>query len=1016
MLNQLLLLFFLPTLMLIVFTLFSIVLVWQGTLARQQVKLSRSIANTVVTYTDSAKRVLDALSQAMKTADRTHLKQFLTDTQSAYSYFDTLYILGLDGRLGLMTPLDHQYIGLDLTRQPYYAKARQQKSTFVSAPFISMRSGKPTVYLAKSVESGQMVVGELNLSTLQANINAAIGGDRENLVFVADRAGSLLAHSNSQLVVEQHSVGHMEIVRQGLETESTKIYRASTGWVFGAAVPIESLDWVVISQQSLKSALGPLVRVVAPALGLSLFLWLWVLWALRRQQIKRVVAPVGRLAETAQRIAAGDLDERACLEEGKEIGELAASFNHMTQQLRNHINSENMIAGISRRLMGTGSDSLDDEINRSLSEIGRFVSADRSYLFLISEDERTVINTHEWCADGIDPFIESLQNLPAEDYPWLIQKAACGNDIIIPNVAAFEQASTGEKKEWMQQGIQSLICAPILTRGSLKGWVGFDAVRQQRDWSGEEARLLHLSGEIFYIAMQRKWSQTALKASEARYRQLVQHAPAGIFEFDLQDKRFISVNDVMCSYTGYSQAEFLALTPQTLLPETNLPRWVQRQKDLTPDNPTLPPAEHRVMGKEGGLFWALINCRFVFEDDTPVRLTAVAHDLTALRQAEAEKKQLEAKLAQVQKLESLGTLAGGIAHDFNNLLMGIQGNTSLMLLDEKRKPNDSERLTGIETFVQRGVELTQQLLGLARGGKYEVKPTDPNHLVDESATLFGRTKKELRIHQKYQPGIWRVECDRGQIHQVLLNIFVNAWHAMPDGGEIFISTANTALDETTVKPHGVSPGRYVKITIADSGIGMSPGTMKKIFDPFFTTKERQRGTGLGLASAYGIVKNHGGIIDVASQMGAGSTFTIYLPAVDKDVAENPSTKNRLQSGSETILVVDDETLILDVGRDMLEALGYRVLAARSGAEALDTYRQNAGIDLVVLDMIMPDMGGAETFSRLKQIDPEVRVLLSSGYSVDGQASEILDQGCSGFIQKPFSIHELSRKIRDILNR
>jgi len=239
---------------------------------------------------------------------------------------------------------------------------------------------------------------------------------------------------------------------------------------------------------------------------------------------------------------------------------------------------------------------------------------------------------------------------------------------------------------------------------------------------------------------------------------------------------------------------------------------------------------------------------------------------------------------------------------------------------------------------------------------------------------------------------------------------------MPEGGEIYISTANTTLDETTVKPHNVSPGRYVKITIADSGTGMAPGTMKKIFDPFFTTKERQRGTGLGLASAYGIIKNHGGIIDVASQLGEGSTFTIYLPAVDKDVAEDPVAKSRLRGGSETILLVDDETMILDVGQNMLETLGYRVLAVQSGDEAVDTYRQKTGIDLVVLDMIMPDMGGAETFAQLKRIDPDVRVLLSSGYSIDGQANEILNQGCSGFIQKPFSIQEMSSKIRDIMNQ
>jgi CheY-like chemotaxis protein len=313
--------------------------------------------------------------------------------------------------------------------------------------------------------------------------------------------------------------------------------------------------------------------------------------------------------------------------------------------------------------------------------------------------------------------------------------------------------------------------------------------------------------------------------------------------------------------------------------------------------------------------------------------------------------------------------------------------------------------------------LTKQLLGFARRGKYEVTPTDINAVLEKTGRMFGRTKKEINIRGEYAEDVWTVDTDQAQIEQVLLNLYVNAWHAMPGGGELHLQTENVTLDASFVKNYGVEPGRFVKISVADNGVGMDKKTQDRIFDPFFTTKEMGRGTGLGLASAYGIIKNHGGIILVDSAEGEGTVFSIFLPASEKAVTPETSPSEQIFQGRERILLVDDEEKVLEVSRQMLEALGYAVVPVGTGRGALELFREQGGsIDLVILDMIMPDMEGGEIFDRLKKQKPEVKVLLSSGYSINGKASEILDRGCDGFIQKPFNIKDLSYKIRDVLDR
>jgi two-component system cell cycle sensor histidine kinase/response regulator CckA len=387
------------------------------------------------------------------------------------------------------------------------------------------------------------------------------------------------------------------------------------------------------------------------------------------------------------------------------------------------------------------------------------------------------------------------------------------------------------------------------------------------------------------------------------------------------------------------------------------------------------------------------------------------------KKAEEQRKELEGKLEQAQKMKALGTLAGGIAHDFNNLLMGIQGNASLMLMDIDSSHPHFEKMKNTEQYVMRGAELTRQLLGFARGGKYEVKSTDLNELIQKSSEMFGRTKKEITIYTNYQDDIWSVNVDRGQIEQVLLNLFVNAWQAMPGGGNLNILTENVSLTTEQMNEEGIKPGRYVKVSVSDTGIGMDQQTQKKIFDPFFTTKEMSRGTGLGLASAYGILNNHDGYIEVSSEAGKGSTFSFYLPAShDEIVALREPSYHKALKGTETILLIDDEDMIIHVAGGMLKKLGYEVISAMSGEQAVDIYKAKKNeIDMVILDMVMPSMSGGKTYDVLKEINPAVKVLLSSGYSMSGEAVKILDRGCDGFLQKPFDIIQISRKIRDILD-
>ncbi|PKN32474.1 MAG: oxidoreductase, partial [Deltaproteobacteria bacterium HGW-Deltaproteobacteria-19] len=311
---------------------------------------------------------------------------------------------------------------------------------------------------------------------------------------------------------------------------------------------------------------------------------------------------------------------------------------------------------------------------------------------------------------------------------------------------------------------------------------------------------------------------------------------------------------------------------------------------------------------------------------------------------------------------------------------------------------------------------TRQLLGFAREGKYEVRTLAVNDLVRKSAQFFIETRKEIDADFQLQEDVHPVEADAGQIEQVLLNLYINAGHAMPKGGYLHIQTSNVVLREEDARAFETKPGSYVRISISDTGVGMDRETLKRIFEPFFTTRAQEGGTGLGLASAYGIVRNHGGLINAYSEPGRGSTFNIYLPSsVEKVEEERQEPAQGLLAGSGGILLVDDEPMILEPAAQMLRMLGYTVYQAASGQDAVTLYFENRDrIDLVVLDMILPGMSGSQVLEMLMGINPEVRVILSSGYSLQGEVQKVMEAGCRGFIQKPYSMREMSVIIHQAL--
>jgi two-component system, cell cycle sensor histidine kinase and response regulator CckA len=492
-----------------------------------------------------------------------------------------------------------------------------------------------------------------------------------------------------------------------------------------------------------------------------------------------------------------------------------------------------------------------------------------------------------------------------------------------------------------------------------------------------------------------------LEESRDRYRFFAMAATEGIFVHD--NGIAIEMNDAFVDMVGYPRETLIGanMIEMLVMPED---RQRVRRNMISPGCQVY---EIKVRSASDKTYPVELRSK-------PVEMAGRACRVVSVRDI-SHRKKTERQLIQSQKMEAVGTLAGGIAHDFNNMLAGIQGNVEI--LRHQLSPNSphQRRLSIISQIVQRGTKLSGQLLGYARGGQTEIRAIDLNRLVEESLDMFGHAHRHITVTIGLNSSTPRVTGDRTQIEQVLLNLMINAVHAMSSGGELRIETGGVDLDENTERTYEVVPGHYAMLRVQDTGHGMDPETLKQIFEPFFTTKAEGEGTGLGLASTYGIIKNHNGYIDVFSTPGKGTRFDVFLPATRPGDRIEPTPAPDPQNTAETILLVDDEPDFLDVGREILMLLGYQVIATLSRDQAVSRLQEASGtIQLVLMDMIMPGTSAEKAIRQMRDIDPTIPVLLASGYSQDDKAGRELMRLCQGFIQKPFRLTELSRTIRDIL--
>jgi PAS domain S-box-containing protein len=535
-----------------------------------------------------------------------------------------------------------------------------------------------------------------------------------------------------------------------------------------------------------------------------------------------------------------------------------------------------------------------------------------------------------------------------------------------------------------------------------------------RDGNGRLVAAVHTMADI----TERKRAEEALRESEARYRHLFQALNDAAFLVDAATGMILETNPAGEALLGRSRDEIVGMHRTKLHPASQRDMHERAFRHVA-EAGTVSEHDREVVRKDGTVVPVTIAGSALTIGGQRLML-GLFRDMTERKRAEEERRTLQQQLFESQKLESLGTLAGGVAHDFNNQLTVMVGLAEMALQEVEPGSKAEECIAAIPKQVRRGADLVAQLLAFGRRSVSQLKPLHLRPLVEETVRLLERALPEsIAVRLIASDEVAVVNADATQVQQILMNLATNARDAMPDGGQLTVRLADATLDAEQCKQSAdATPGQYVCLSVRDTGTGMTPETRERVFEPFFTTKGIGKGTGLGLAAVYGIVRSHGGHVHVYSEVGEGTEVKVYLPALEAEAP--PPAEGAPESapiGTETLLLIEDDPVVLTVGAAMLQSLGYTILTANNGAEGLEAY-SSAGpgeIALVITDMMMPGMGGRKLSEALMGVDPNVRVLLVSGYSLAEEVAEAREQGVRGFVQKPFDLYELGRAVRAALD-
>jgi PAS domain S-box-containing protein len=509
-------------------------------------------------------------------------------------------------------------------------------------------------------------------------------------------------------------------------------------------------------------------------------------------------------------------------------------------------------------------------------------------------------------------------------------------------------------------------------------------------------------------------AEAELIAREEHYRKIVEEMHEGYFETDLNGT-VTFCNQALLSLSGYKHSELigrnfrkLAVRRSVHAMQAVFGRLLKSEQDSKVSN-------FEVFHKAGRTIIVELHASLIRDGESaPAGFRGILRDVSEDVRSNLRERRIQNQIYQTQKMEALGTLAGGLAHGFNNVLMAIQGNLSLMRMNLTADNTMHKNLERISQSTEKGVNLAKQILSFAKMGKFVVMPTNLNTILKSTSRMFVRNKPNIRIHEYFAEDLWEAEVDRVQIGQVLLSLYVNGVEGMPNGGDLYLQSENVILDASYTEPYDLVAGRFVKISVTDSGRGLSEESRQRLFEPFFSANRPGRIEGLGMAAVYGTVKSHKGIINAYSEKGHGTTITIYLP-VSRKKRSAPEIGS-VARGNETILLVDDDEAALGSAKEILERSGYRAITAATGAEAINAFAQcEKKIDLVLLDVILPDMDTMKVYRQLKKIRPKILVLLASGYNRNKKIGNLLREGCVDFIQKPYQSWSLALKVRTALD-
>lgn len=695
------------------------------------------------------------------------------------------------------------------------------------------------------------------------------------------------------------------------------------------------------------------------------------------------------------------------------------------------IDLERLISEISSEFVRLGSDEIDAAIYRALSAVGVFFGADRAYVYKLHNDGKLADNTHEWCAEGIQPQMENLRNVPiAEELPWFTEQIRKIEVLQVPNVSVLPLEARLKRKIFDSQDIKSIIIIPMKLGNRLLGLVGFDTIFNYQNWA-YEPQILRLVGETFTNAIERKRIEEEREDLQAKLSNALDMAHLGHWEYDVTNELFTFNDHFYKSFhTTADQAGGYTIPSRKYIRRFVHPddlSFVEKEmrKGIETTDPNFShKLEHRFFYDAGKVGYTSV--RYAISKDNngrTVKIYGVNHDITERKHAETRLKESEEKLARSKKMESLGLLAGGVAHDLNNVLSGIVSYPELLLLD---LPEDSKLRKPIEMIQQSGdkaVSIVQDLLTIAKGVASTKEPLNINDVIREYLTSpeFIKLKQfhpAVSIKTKLDTDLLNISGSLVHIRKIIMNLISNASEAIEGKGKVIVSTKNCYVDRPISGYDDINTGEYAVLSVYDDGSGILPEYLERIFEPFFTKKVMGRsGTGLGLAVVWNIVHDHEGYINVTSNKNE-TIFELYFPITRKELSTKvlSSPLEKYTGNKEMVLVVDDMQSQREISCKMLEKLGYKTKAVPSGEEAVSYLKENK-VDLILLDMIMdPGINGRKTYERILEIHPKQKAVIVSGYSETDEVKAAQKLGAGQYIKKPFTLEKIGLAIKEELKK